>query len=468
MSSWQCSLRRGLERGLHRHLLAALLLGLVALPPAAAGDATAALFVPHVGESSLDVTIQKLQRQLQQPPRPAPLLRELGWCFVGKARASHDPGYYKLAEIAAREVTRKHADDFDAALLLGHALHNLHSFAAAEEVARGIVVRRGLAVDHALLGDALLEQGKLSAAVHSYEKMMDLRPGPAAYGRAAQVRWLHGDVAGAVEAMAWAARSTGGDPAIDAWHRVQLGTWVLHAGHPKQAQQLAAAALQLAPSYAPALFLSGQCHVALDELAAAAVKLARAVEVAPLPANQWALLEVLRAQQVTRPAGPATAPRGTGDVAAAIAALESQLLGRGSAADPRTVALYLATQDRDHERALQLAEAELQSRRDVYTHDAVAWAAWRAGRREKALSHLQSALATGCLDPRMHLHAAAIRRSCLDLAGARAALRVVERFRCGLLRSEQRLADELAVQLSAHEQKSQVPYTKQNRKRRTR
>ena len=68
-------------------------------------------------------------------------------------------------------------------------------------LARRLVQQRGLSFDYGLLGDALMEQGKLGDAVEAYQRMMNLKPDLRAYARAAHMRWLKGDLEGAIEAM---------------------------------------------------------------------------------------------------------------------------------------------------------------------------------------------------------------------------------------------------------------------------
>ena len=76
----------------------------------------------------------------------------------------------------------------EAMLLRGHALHQMHRFTEAEPIARELVKTRGLAFDFGLLGDVLMEQGKLKEAIDAYQKMMDQKPNTQAYSRAAHIR----------------------------------------------------------------------------------------------------------------------------------------------------------------------------------------------------------------------------------------------------------------------------------------
>ena len=67
----------------------------------------------------------------------------------------------------------------------GHALHQLHRFHEAEVIARTLVTKREFVLDYALLGDTLMEQGRLAEAATAYQKMIDLKPFYQSYTRAA-------------------------------------------------------------------------------------------------------------------------------------------------------------------------------------------------------------------------------------------------------------------------------------------
>jgi tetratricopeptide (TPR) repeat protein len=272
-------------------------------------------------------------------------------------------------------------------------LHSLHRFAEAETTARELVELRGIAYDHGLLGDVLMEQGKLSEATIAYQKMMEQRPGPQAYNRAAHLRWLRGDLEGASLLMRMAAQSAGqGDPESAAWAWSRLALFELQAGNFNRAHDDCALALELRPAYAPALLARGRILLAEGKAGEAIAPLQQAAELNRLPEAQWTLADALRAA-------------GRNDEAAKI---ESQLAASGGANDPRTFALYLATRGSQPALALQLAEDELKLRRDVYSLDALAWAQAAAGQPAEAWKTMQAALAEQTQDARLFLHAAVI------------------------------------------------------------
>src|SRR5262249_11787870 len=155
----------------------------------------ALVLTPPGGDSPIDKAISRLQQQIRSGRNAQAWLEQLGWAFVAKAPESFDPGFYKLAEQGARGIEMRNPQSQEAMLLRGHVLQNLHRFKESETLSRRLVAQRGLSFDYGLLGDALMEQGKLSDAVEAYQRMMNLKPDLHAYARAAHMRWLKGDLA---------------------------------------------------------------------------------------------------------------------------------------------------------------------------------------------------------------------------------------------------------------------------------
>jgi tetratricopeptide (TPR) repeat protein len=356
-------------------------------------DACAIALTPHTGEGRLDQEIVRLQQATRRATEPVAFLERLGWAFVAKARHSFDPGFYMLAESCALCLAAQRPQSAEALLLRGHVLHNLHRFREGEVLAYQLVAQRGLAYDYGLLGDVLLEQGKLAEAIEAYQGMMDQKPGPQAYSRTAYVRWLKGDLAGALEVMRMAVGVSGfHDTEAAAWAYARLALYELQAGLLPQASQHVAAALALQPQYPPALLTRGRMLLAEGKNAAAVAPLAHAVQLHPLPEYQWGFIEALQAANRAEEAG----------------AIETQLMQRGATNDRRTFALYLATTRRDVTTALQLAEEEITVRADVFTLDTLAWALHAVGRYQEARAYSRRALAEGTQEARLFYHAGVI------------------------------------------------------------
>jgi tetratricopeptide (TPR) repeat protein len=112
------------------------------------------------------------------------------------------------------------------------------------------------------------------------------------------------------------------------------------------------------------------------------------------------------------------------------------LLTNGAASDPRTLSLYLATRRTQPQDALQLAEAELRSRADIFTLDAHAWALAANGRIDEALTVVTRAVAAGTRDARLFLHAGVIHAAAGRTRDAARWLRAAAELRPMLLPSE--------------------------------
>ena len=351
------------------------------------------VLTPQTGESRTDKEIFRLQQQIRNRRNLQLGLEQLGWTFVAKARESFDPGFYKLAEQCAHSIEKRNPQSQEAMLLRAHVLQNLHRFKESETLARRLVQQRGLSFDYGLLGDALMEQGKLGDAVEAYQRMMNLKPDLRAYARAAHMRWLKGDLEGAIDAMQLAvSASTPSDTESAAWVNTRLAFYEFQAGRVNEAEQRCALALSLQNNYAPTLLLKGKMLLTQNRVREAVDPLQNAAKLNPLPEYQWTLAEALRA------AGRENEASG----------IEAQLRQRGATSDPRTLALYLATRRESPETALRLARAELDSRSDVFSHDALAWSLAAAGKLTEALSEMQLALAEGTQDARLFFHAGII------------------------------------------------------------
>ena len=343
-------------------------------------------------------------------------LERLGWTFIKKARLSFDAGFYKLAEQCAACMEARGASGPDALLLRAHVLQSLHHFAEAESAARELVRLREQPFDYGVLGDVLIDQGKVREGAAAYQKMVDLRPDLQSYARAAHVRWLTGDLAGAIELMKLAtSASSPNDPDAAAWVYTRLALYQLQHSATKQALESCDAALSMQSDYAPAMLARGRTLLAMNRTTDALVELQQAAKLNPLPEYQWALEDALN--------------------------IDSQIVLRSTTEDPRTLSLYLATRNEDIERAVKLAQQELTNRGDVFTHDALAWALAAAGRTTEAQQHMNQALSEGTADARLYLHAGVIAALNNDNKQARRWLEEATAIKQMLLPSERALLD---------------------------
>lgn len=388
----------------------------------------AAILAPVTGDSLPDQEIRRLQGKITDGRNADAYLIRLGWAFVAKARVSSDPGYYKLAELCARTPATQ--DETDALLLRGHIADALHRFADAETIGRNLSRAPHARWEAlALLGDALMEQGKLEAAITAYQRMIDIRPCAQTYARVAHVRWLKGDLDGALELMRMAVEaSSTRDPEPAAWAYTRLGLYQLQAGNLKEAGWSAQRANEFVADYPAALVLQAKLLVNQNKIGEALSALRRAAAASPLPECQWFLADAARA---------------VGDNKLATET-EAAICSRGRAEDSRSFALFLATRQESTTDALEAARQELNNRHDVFTYDALAWASFASGRLEDAVEFSKQALSEGTRDARLQAHAAII-AAANHSPDASALLKTATSLRPLLLPSERQLLDALSV-----------------------
>src|SRR5205809_5816027 len=165
----------------------------------------------------------------------------------------------------------------------------------AEKVGGELVALRGYAFDHGVLGDVLMDQDPLLDAADAYQRMVNLKPGLQSYSRAAQLRWLKGDLAGARDLMRMAAGAgSTRDPESIAWVYSRLALYELQAGNAKQAAIACDAASSLVSDYAPALLIRGRLLLAQGKGGEAAEAPRKAHAQNPLPEYAWAQAEASR------------------------------------------------------------------------------------------------------------------------------------------------------------------------------
>ncbi len=361
--------------------------------PTAASSSWNVILAEIPGTSPLSQEIRKLQESVERDPSDLVALERLGWTFVQKARAEHDPGAYSLAEQCALALDQQDSESRAAKLLRGHVLQSLHRFQEAEALARQLTAEPSGPAEYGLLGDALLDQGKIASAAEAYQEMMNLRPDLHSYSRAARIRYLLGDVAGALEFACLASDAAHPRAAHEyAWALTLRATHELRWGMNDEAEHSLARALDRDPKSPGALRLRAQILAMREAWDEAIVDLRKAAQCDPHPETLWALAELLQC---------------AGDSRAA-AEVRHQLSRQGASHDPRSFSVYLASTGGDATQAVALARQELEDRQDPFTWEALAVALLADGQVKEARHAMQQALRHGTRDASLWYHAALV------------------------------------------------------------
>lgn len=347
------------------------------------------------GAGEVDRKIDAAQTAARKNPGSADLWIVLGRLWVRKARETNDPGYYLNANACADVVLGENPSSPMALDLRSLVQLNEHKFAEAKKTAERVVEQRpDDAMAHGSLSDAMLEMGDYEGATSHAQAMIDLKPNLPSYSRASHLQWLHGDVASAKQTarLAIDAGRDRKDPEPRAWVLVQAAMIFWHQGDFDGADAGFDTALSWLGEFAPALVGKGRVAMAKGDPKKAAEWFKRAYAQSPLVETAWLL-------------GDARAA--AGDEAGAAEAW-AKVRAEGRRTDPRTLSAFLSTRGEDPALALELADEEYATRKDVLTEDARAWALYRAGKLDEAKRSIARARRLGTPDARLVYHEGAI------------------------------------------------------------
>jgi hypothetical protein len=373
----------------------------------AAGPAAAAP-VDRLAES-----IARAQQRLRDVPGDYDTWAALGGAYLERARVTADPSYYPKAEGALRRSLMIHRDGNATALIgLGALANARHEFGVARDLARRALRIDSYSADaYGVLADAQTQLGNAAAATSAVQRMLDLRPGLAAYARASYDLELHGRLAEAASLMR-RALDDAVDPADIAFCRYQLGELDWQTGRLAAASSEYAAGRAADPAYLP--LLAGQARVAAalgrpgEALAGYADLTARY----PAPTYLLEYADLLRA--VGQPA------RAGEQLALADAALRL-FAANGGTDDLGTAQLALAQNRRAD--AVRSARHEWSRRHFADVADVLGWALHEAGADTQALPYAHRALALGARNAGYLFHLGMIERSLGKNGDARRDLR---------------------------------------------
>ena len=321
----------------------------------------------------------------------------LGTTYVGRARLTGDLGDYERAFGAADRALAINADYLPARGLRATVLFALHDFRGALAEARAILdLDAGELQARATIGDASLELGDVEAASAAYTELQRLAPSAPVFSRLAHLAFIQGDPDRAIGLVQMALDVVAGEPPSEttAFYSFQLGELYRARGDVADAALAFQQSLDDLPTYVPAIAGLARVREAQGRRDEAIALLVTATARLPQPELVAALGDLYTL---------------SGDRAAAerqyrLVERIALVAAAGSAYD-RQLVLFAADHDREVGHAVALARAELEVRDDIYAHDALAWALFKAGDLDEAAREASAALALGTKDPRLAYHA---------------------------------------------------------------
>ena len=151
---------------------------------------------PQPVPDRLAATIAQAQERLRRVPGDAGTWAALGSAYVEQARVSGNPAYYAQAQGALDRSTQlQPTGNAAAAVGLGALANARHDFAAARGYAEQALAGNPASMEaNGVLADAATQLGDTATATAAVQRMLELRPGVAAFTRASYELELHGRV----------------------------------------------------------------------------------------------------------------------------------------------------------------------------------------------------------------------------------------------------------------------------------
>jgi tetratricopeptide (TPR) repeat protein len=325
----------------------------------------------------------------------------LGNTYLARARSTGDPSFYSRAERAFRAALRREPRSVAGLVGAGTLAGLRHDFREQLRLGRqASSVAPQLASPLTVIADAQIELGRYGEARRTIQRLVDIKPGLPAYARVSYYRELHGDLAGAVQAMRFAI-SAGGSEEGTAYVEALLGDLELTRGRLGPARTAYREALRDVPSFPQALTGLARTDAAGGDLPRAAARLRRSTDRLPLTTSLVLMAEVDHALGRRRAAGGALAA----------ARVQHRLLGNGGT-QPDAEAVLFEANHGSPRRAVELGRRVWRAAPSIRSADALGWALTRAGRPALGLIWARRALRTASVDPLFRLHAGvAARRS---------------------------------------------------------
>ena len=349
-----------------------------------------------------DNHITYYQRLLQRNPLNPRAYYGLGDALIRKARETGDPSYFNRAEEALKKSLEINPDNAGAMRHLAYVFYSRHEFEpAAVHAGKAIEMDATDGDAYGILGDALMETGEYEKAEAAYGKMMQLEESLYSYSRRAGLKSMRGDSAGAMDDLerAVAAGKAAKQPAESiAWAEWQLGNDQFTLGKLAKAAAFYRRSLATHPNYYRALAGMAQVQAAQKRYDEAIDLYRKAVAILPMPEYVAALGDIY--SKIGKSA-EARKQYELVEYIGKLSALNKTLYNR-------ELAYFYADHDIKPQEGLELAQRELDYRRDIYAYDVMAWNLYKNGKAEEAVEAINNALRLGTKDAKLFYHAGMI------------------------------------------------------------
>jgi len=364
--------------------------------------------IPPVGNA-----IKFFQNRIKQNPKDAVSYSLLGDLYIRQARETGDVSGYERAENALQQSLDLIPGYAPAGSSLASVYYARHEFKEALDLAARVYESNWKNTSALLImGDVNLSLGNYQQAEEIYLSLEETNTTPPVLARLANLAEIKGNPDEALKLIRRAAGETlalGGTKENAAWYLLRVGDMYFNIGELREAGDYYEASLRVYENYHLALAGLGKVRAAEGNYEQAIAYYQRAVNIVPQPDFLAALGDLY---MITGQPAQAEIQYETVETIGTLAALNEQIYNR-------QLAIFYSDHNIKVEKALQLALAELESRKDIYGYDAAAWARYKNGNYKEAQALMEQAIVLGTRDANLYYHAGMIALALDDKAQAR-------------------------------------------------
>lgn len=337
---------------------------------------------------------QALDNDSNNPDRYAALCN----LYLQKVRETADVSYYKKCDDLLVKATKTDPNNAEVTAARASVAYGRHSFSEGLSLSqKARQINPNQVSYYGLAGDGQVELGQYEEAVKSFQAMVNKKPALNSYNRVAYIREIYGDIEGAKTALQSAVSAGSSFPENVAFSQVELGK--LQSRHDLgKAEETYQQALQTLPDYPPALEGLGKAAFARKDYKKAAKHFQQALDILPIAQYSKALGDTYSA------AGDKT----KAEQQYYLTELAFNKSTSGGVNNDYEFSVYLSQQNKDNQKAIELAKKAVTERPNIFSSDALAWALYRDGRFAEAQAASMQALRLGENEPSIVYHAGMI------------------------------------------------------------
>jgi len=354
------------------------------------------------GMKTTDEMIELWQARFERDPRDFISLTFLGDALIRKARETGDVSEYERADVTLQKALELHPDYEVAQAYLSVVKYVKHDFQGALDLASQVYAAHPNAIQAlATIGDAQLEQGRYTEAQTAYEQLNAKSPSAPVYTRLARLAWLHGKTTDALNLMQQAVSDSDETGLIgenSAWYHFQLGELYFNTGKLEKADEQYSAALKAFDNYYLALAGLGKIRAAQGHYEEAITFYEKAVAIIPQPDILAALGDLYT---MTNQPDKAKHEYDTVEFIGRLEAINQVIYNR-------QLALFYSNHGLNLNQSLDMAQKELENRKDIYAYDTYAWVLYKNKRYHEAAEMMKEAMRLDTRDAMLYYHAGMI------------------------------------------------------------